>query len=273
MNDTPTQVSFTLIGPGRAGGAVALAAIRAGHRLVGVQPGPSGRIPPELNAPRLNASDPLPPSDLLLVAVRDDAIRRVAENLARRIAPGTVQVVAHLSGARPVADLEPAGIPHGSLHPLQSLPDPGRGAEALAGAWAAVTASGTEAADLLAGFARSLGMRPFGLSDDAKPAYHAAAAAAANFVVTSLGLAADLLASVDLPFEMLGPLVETVVANVFEMGPDGALTGPIARGDVGTVSAQVAAADHAGAGEVFRLLARATAVRAGRIPEMWEVLA
>ncbi|GIU92108.1 MAG: NAD-dependent glycerol-3-phosphate dehydrogenase [Acidimicrobiia bacterium] len=260
--------TLVVVGPGRAGGSVALAAQEAGYRLAGVVPGPSGRVP--FPAPSIRVDQPIPDCDLLVVAVRDDQIRPVAERLGSRI--GRVGMAVHLSGSRPISDLASLGVPHGSFHPLQTLPDPVRGARSLAGAWAGVTGSDGDVTAALERFAGDLGMKPFHLDDAAKPAYHAAAAAGSNFVVAALGLAAALFRTAGLDFEVLAPLTRTVVDNVFELGPEAALTGPVARGDWGTVAAQVAAADRAGVGDQFRLLVRVTAGLAGLTAEAEAVL-
>jgi predicted short-subunit dehydrogenase-like oxidoreductase (DUF2520 family) len=147
----------------------------------------------------------------------------------------------HLSGLTPVSALAPlaaSGCRTGSFHPLQTLPNPEVGAARLSGAWVAVTAE-EPLRTTLHGFARSLGAHPFDLADGAKALYHAGAAAAANFLLLALTMASDLLGAADVPFAAARPLVEAVVANAFELGPRPALTGPVARGDVGTVAAQL----------------------------------
>lgn len=263
------QLRLLVAGPGRAGGAFLLAAAGAGHDLVGVvsRRRDVGASP----VFDLAGDDPLPRADLLVLAVRDDAIRPVARQLAPRAA--AVGTVCHLSGFTSVDALSPFGSRIGSLHPLQSLPDPERGARALVGAWAAITAFEEEVAELLAGFARSLGMRPFPLEDEAKAAYHAGAASASNFVVTVLGVAADLLAAAGVPLRAARPLTESAVADVYDRGFAAALTGPIARGDVGTVRGQLAAARAVseGLGREYALLVRATARHAGR-PDVAEAV-
>lgn len=253
-------MDLLVIGMGRAGGSLARAATAAGHRLVGVL----NRSPVD-DYDLLDWNGPFPSADLALITVTDAAIPEVASRLADYWAPATP--VVHVSGFTPVAALEAlaaAGAATGSFHPLQTLPDPERGAEALAGAHAAITATGP-LQDLLEQFALSLGMHPFFLADEAKPLYHAAAAAASNYVVEALGVAADLLAAAGVDPGVMQPLTRQVVENVFAVGADAALTGPIARGDIGTVAGQVEAADSVGVGvgRQFRLLAAATALRAG----------
>ncbi len=75
--------------------------------------------------------------------------------------------------------------------------------------------------------------------------YHAAAAAASNYVIAALDLAGALVASASVPFEALVPLVRTAVDNAFSLGPATALTGPIARGDWDTVRGQFEAVARA----------------------------
>lgn len=250
---------IVLVGPGRAGLSILTAAIHAGHHPVGVLARNLSRVPASL--PTLSWDQQLPECDLLLLAVRDDAIAAVAERLAPHSSP--VGAACHLSGFARVEALAPLGERIGCLHPLQTLPDPEVGWRQLAGAWAAVTSPHPQVAELLGGFAASLGMRPFPLADDAKPAYHAAAAAASNFLVAALAVAHQLFGAAGVSPEVARPLSEAIVDNVYRLGAEAALTGPIARGDVGTVAGQLAAADAAGVGASYRWMARATAAVAG----------
>ena len=251
-----------IAGPGRAGGAIALAARRAGHEITGVL----ARSDQSRYGPLLDWSASLPSADLLLVAVRDDSIPEVVERLAPLA--GGIAVVAHLSGFLPIASLQPfheAGSAVGGFHPLQSLPDPDAGSEALAGAYVGV--GGDELAiDVLTDLADTMGMEPFRLEDRSRPAYHAAAAAASNFVVTSLAVAGDLFDAAGIDPKVSRPLVEQAVRNVYELGTARALTGPIARGDTDTVIGHLTAANDVSdrVGRQFRLMAEATTLRAGR---------
>ena len=260
-------MDLTLVGPGRAGLALALAAIGAGHRVVGVlgrDPAGTERAGERLDADPLSWDSDLPRTDLLVVAVRDDAIGEVAGRLAGRAA--AVDGAVHLSGLTPVSVLEPLDGPAlGSLHPLQTLPTPEAGAARLAGAWIAVTSDDNALADRLFAFAASLGAHPFELEDAAKPLYHAAAAAAANFTLAALSVSRELFSAAGVDFAAAHPLVTAVIENAISMGPAEALTGPVARGDVGTVRSQLAAvreaAPHLAAD--FAAMVRATARVAG----------
>jgi predicted short-subunit dehydrogenase-like oxidoreductase (DUF2520 family) len=259
---------IVIVGPGRAGGAIALGAIAAGHQLVGVVTGPSGQVPAGIDGVRLPPGSPVPPCDLLVLAVRDDAIADVASTL---VVP-EAGIVCHLSGFTSVAVLErftATGSAIGSIHPLQSLLDAERGAEALRGSFAAVTADDSTAVTL-SSFVRSIGMRPFRLDDGDKAAHHAAAASASNFVVAALAIAAELAAETGVPFEAYASLTRAVVDNAYDMGPAQALTGPVARGDIGTVAGQMRAARAVSDDLAARYAAmvEATARMAGRWDDM-----
>ena len=163
--------------------------------------------------------------ELALLCVPDTAIRDVARSLT----PGQGRWVAHVSGATPLAALDPHERRF-SLHPLQTFTR-ARGPEQLDGAWAAVTAESDEARELGFELAGLLGLQPFELADTDRPLYHAGAAVASNYLVTLHEAAAALLAAAAAPPEALEPLMRRTIENGFE------LTGPIERGDWATVEA------------------------------------
>ncbi len=254
---------LNIIGAGRAGGSIALAATAAGHEVVGVV-SPTGKT--EFGPPASYRD--LPGADLLLICVPDEKIESVVDDL---VGNRLDQVIAHISGFMPTTVLSRLASDSsvGGFHPLQTLPDPVVGSTSLAGAFVGI--EGDELAfDTLTHFGLSLGMQPFRLSDQVRPLYHAAAAAAANFVVTALATSADLLDAADIEAGVTRPLVDQVVRNVFEVGARAALTGPIARGDTETVIGHLVAAHQVSdsVGEQFRLLAEATAILAGRYSEV-----
>jgi predicted short-subunit dehydrogenase-like oxidoreductase (DUF2520 family) len=260
---------LVMVGPGRAGGSLALAASAAGHRLVGVL-ARSNEFARRHLIHELSWESPLPEADLLVVSVRDDAIPEVAERLAGLST--SIPSAVHLSGftsIKALAPLSQSGMTVGSFHPLQTLPNPETGSEALAGAWVAVTAE-EPLRSVLHGFASDLSMHPIDLDDGSKPAYHAGASAASNFLVTALAIAHDLFASAGVPLAAVEALSRQVLTNAYGLGPAAALTGPIARGDLATVAGHLAAAERVSdsVGREFRLMAEATAIRAGtRLPE------
>jgi len=251
---------------------LAIAARAAGHSVETVA-GPSGAIPPELAETRVNQVSRLSPCDLLLLGTPDDVIEETALRLASD--PPPAGVAAHLSGFASLARLEAleqAGLEVGCLHPLQTLPSPQRGAAALSGSTAAITARSEKAAALLRSFAQSLGVSSFCLEDRFKPLYHAGAATVALGVATALGVAADLFEAAGVSFSQSRGLATRVLENCFEMGPDHALTGPAVRGDQGTIAGQLRAAEAVSPelAHQYRLLGRTAAHRAGRRGESFE---
>jgi predicted short-subunit dehydrogenase-like oxidoreductase (DUF2520 family) len=186
------------------------------------------------------------PADLVLLCVPDAAIPEVA----RAIPVGPW--VAHVSGATTLAALDPHARRF-SVHPLQTLTRE-RGAEQLDWAWAAVTAETDEAEQQATWLAETLGLRPFPLADADKPLYHAAAVIAGNYLVTLYRTAAQLFDQVGVPPEALVPLMERTIQNGF------VLTGPIARGDWGTVELHLRTLEERApeVAPLYRALAEAT---------------
>ena len=197
-----------VIGTGRVGSAVAA---RLSERGVAVRSG------------RTVSGEP----ELVLLCVPDSAIADVARGLT--LGP----FVAHVSGATPLAALEPH-VRRFSVHPLQTFTR-SRGPEQLDGAWAAVTAETDEARAVALWLAETLGLRPFELDDSARTLYHAGAVFVSNYLVTLQRAASLLFECAGAPPEALLPLMRRTIENDFE------LTGPISRGDWATVEAHRAA--------------------------------
>jgi predicted short-subunit dehydrogenase-like oxidoreductase (DUF2520 family) len=233
-----TQRAFALVGPGRAGTTLALAMAARGWTPIAV----SGRAPDSLSvlraaelldAPARDIALAATGADLVLIATPDAAIADAAAEVAPSLRAGAL--VVHLSGACTLDELHKLRVARpdvelGSLHPLQSLPSSDVGVARLPGSWCAV--DGPAEVELLA---ISLGMRPFRVSDADRVTYHAAATVASNHLVALLGQAARLAHAAGVPPAALFPLVRATLENVETLGPEAALTGPVARGDVDTV--------------------------------------
>ncbi len=218
---TPQRIS--LVGPGRVGRALAAALTQARFGVAG----PFGR------------GETVPKADAVLLCVPDAELHAAAE-----AASGAAPLVGHTSGASPLSVLAPAGSEHFSLHPLQTFSGDESPRHFL-GAGCAVAGSSPAALDTAREIALTLGMIPFELADDRRAAYHAAASIASNFLVT-LEHAAERVAggaglAPDQARTLLAPLVRSTVENWERLGPDRALTGPVARGDRETVIHQRAA--------------------------------
>jgi predicted short-subunit dehydrogenase-like oxidoreductase (DUF2520 family) len=195
-----------------------------------------------------------PDAELVLLCVPDRAIDEVAADIP--VGPW----VAHVSGATPLAALDPH-VRRFGLHPLQTF-SKSLGPEQFDGAWGAVTGESDEARAVGRWLAETLGLRPFDLDDDARAAYHAGASMASNYLVTLRAAAGSLLEAAGAPPGALDPLIRGVADTGFE------LTGPIARGDWETVERHVAVirAERPELEELYLVLAAATARLAGRDP-------
>ncbi len=136
--------------------------------------------------------------------------------------------VGHCSGATTLDVLAPHEC--FSLHPLMTVPADAP-ADVLTGAGAAVAGSTPRALALARGLAELLAMQPIEIAEADRAAYHAAACIASNFLVTLEGAAERVAATAGLSRELLVPLVRATVENWAALGPEAALTGPVARGD------------------------------------------
>ena len=216
-SDTPACARLAIVGRGRVGTALAAAFERAGY---------------EVSGPLARGADG-DGSDAVLLCVPDGEISRAAAH----IAPG--RLVGHCSGATGLGVLEPHEA--FSLHPLMTVT--AQGAD-FAGAGAAIAGTTPRALALARELARALGMLPVEIAEADRPAYHAAASIASNFLITLEAAAERIGAAVGLDREQLVPLVRATVENWSRLGPERALTGPVARGDEATVARQRAAVDE-----------------------------
>ncbi|MGO8684888.1 MAG: Rossmann-like and DUF2520 domain-containing protein [Thermoleophilia bacterium] len=284
MNELPTTLRYCVVGPGRLGSTLlaALPAVGCVVSSVGVR---EGAARPQAKPPRLPLKDAIARTDVLWLAVPDDAIHAVAENAAAilRAAPPrpalTPLYALHSSGLGSLALLEPlraAGAQVLCIHPLQTFAGDTvttRGAALLQDVPAAVTASDERASEFGEALAQALGMRPFRLADEAKPLYHLAATLACNLFVALEGEASKLMDEATHGHDglaILGPLLQTTLTNLRATGPAQALTGPVARGDVGTVRSHLELLDARSArlSAAYRSLSRtALALAAPRLDD------
>lgn len=206
-----------------------------------------------------------------MLAVGDDQIAPVCAQLAQAHAlDGTV--VFHCSGAKASSELQAAahaGAFTASVHPVRSFADPGAVAAGFAGTFCGIEGDARALAPLTLAF-EAIGARLVPIDAAAKTVYHAASVFASNYLVTVLDAALRAYQAAGVPEavarELARPLATETLANVFRMGPETALSGPIARGDHATVERQQRAvgAWDAATGELYAALADATAALARR---------
>lgn len=192
-------------------------------------------------------------ANTIIVAVREEQIDEVAADLVHersagargRVASGTV--VLHTSGsAEPesMPILAGAGLSCGTFHPLVPFADPDRAPELLRRAWIGIDGS-EQAKATSRRLAGHVGARTLDIPAGGKAAYHAAAVMASNFPVILASLAAGLLEDLGIPGrsaqQAVHSLMEGAVSNLADRSPEEALTGPVARGDAGTVMRHLSA--------------------------------
>jgi len=257
-----------IIGAGRVGAVLGAALARAGYpvaAVAAVSAASAERARRLLPQAAIRPPDQVAAAaDLLLLAVPDDALAGLVTGLveAGAIRPG--QLVAHTSGAHGLAVLAPASAIKArplALHPAMTFTGTADDLLRLPGASFGVTAPAAlrrTAKKLVT----ALGGTVEWIDEAARPLYHAALAHGANHLVTLVNEAADRLrdAGVRHPDQVLAPLLSAALANALRLG-DGALTGPVARGDAGTVSKHLAVLPPESAAP-YLALARRTADRA-----------
>lgn len=259
-----------VIGAGRVGSVLGAALRAAGHQVVGAsavseasQERAAALLP---GVPLRDVQDVVAAADVVLLTVPDDVIGPLVAGLAANGAWDGGRVAVHTSGFRGLDVLQPVLDVGGDavvLHPVMTFTGVPSDVDRIVGTPIAVTAS--MGADLLAdALALDLGGEPFRLADKDRATYHAALSHAANHLTTIVAQSAQLLRGVgiDDPATLLRPLLETALENSLQCG-DRALTGPVARGDIGTVAAHLHALQNQPEDirSAYRALASATTKR------------
>lgn len=261
-----------MVGAGRVGAVLGSALRAAGHAVVGasaVSQDSRDRVEALLpGVPVLEVPDVVERAELVLLTVPDDALTELVAGLAATGAWQAGQLVVHTSGRHGWRILDPAvaagGIPL-AVHPAMTFTGTSLDLARLPDCCFGVSAP-PPVLPIAQALVVEMGAEPVVVAEELRPLYHAALAHGANHLVTLVAQAQDVLraAGVDQPARVLGPLLSASLDNVLRRGDD-ALTGPVARGDAGTVAAHLAALRGAGLDDAlitYRGLARTTADRA-----------
>jgi predicted short-subunit dehydrogenase-like oxidoreductase (DUF2520 family) len=267
----PARLAVGVISAGRVGAVLAAALARAGHRVDAVAAvsrrsrDRAERLVPGAHV--LPADEVAAGAELLLLAVPDDALADLVAGLASAGVVRRGTLVAHTSGAHGIEVLAPltavGGLPL-ALHPVMTFSGNEVDLQRLDGACFGVTTV-EPLRPVAEALVIEMGSEPVWIAEELRTTYHAALAFGANNLVTLVAQAADLLnrAGVENPQRMLGPLLGAALDNALRSG-DRALTGPVARGDAGTVAAHLRAigARAPEAVKAYVEMSRLTAVRA-----------
>ncbi len=243
--------NIAILGLGKVGTSVGYLLSKAGYGIVAG----ASRSESSLNRgiaytggkPHLDYSEAALAANCIIITTSDDAICSVCEEIstAGSIKPGAK--VIHMSGAGGLDLLESAknaGAHIACIHPLQSFAD-------IEGAIRNIPGStfGITSADEIKGWCvqtvTDLGGVPFFIADAQKPLYHAAACIASNYLTTIIHMVEKIYQSLGLSHDesirAVWPLVVGTIANIESKGTIQALTGPVARGDVGTIKKHIEA--------------------------------
>ncbi|MGO2534041.1 MULTISPECIES: Rossmann-like and DUF2520 domain-containing protein [Micrococcaceae] len=269
----PGRLGVGIIGAGKVGAVLGAALRSAEHAVVGVHAvSEASRDRADIllpGVPVLEIPEIVRRSELVLLAVPDDALPPLVKGLADagHWQPG--QLVVHTSGRYGTGILAPAqaagAIPL-AIHPAMSFTGMSLDLVRLNECMFGVTAAAM-VLPIAQALVVEMGAESTVIAEEDRGTYHAALAHASNHLVTLAGQSAELLRriGVEAPERVLGPLMRGSLENALASG-EGALTGPVARGDTGTINAHRAAL---AGGEIpsdirdaYLAMGRATAQRA-----------
>ncbi|EWT03572.1 NADH-ubiquinone oxidoreductase [Intrasporangium oryzae NRRL B-24470] len=270
-HERPARFDVGIVGAGRVGAVLGVALARAGHHIRSVSAVSEASLERAATLLPGVPVEPIPEvvagAHLVVLAVPDDALEELVAGLSatRIFTPG--QLVMHTSGAHGIGVFEAAAasqIVPLALHPAMTFTGTALDLDRLHDCCFGVTTI-DQARPLAEALVIEMGGDPVWVPEDERVTYHAALAHGANHLVTLVAQSMQLLeeAGIEEPARVLEPLLTAALANALQRG-DAALTGPVARGDAGTVAGHVAMLRRVAPDirPTYLALARATAQRA-----------
>jgi predicted short-subunit dehydrogenase-like oxidoreductase (DUF2520 family) len=242
--------NFAIIGTGMVGTAIGFLLKKAGYKVIGIAdkfPAALKRALPYTGGKAFRKPwEAVQEADCILITTPDDAISSACKEIA--LCPAIKgKLVFHMSGAGGLDLLEPAkkaGAAVASIHPLQSFSSIDQAIKNIRGSYFGITAD--KKAQLPAkNIVRDLGGIPFFISSDQKPLYHATACFASNYLVSLMNTVESIYQAIGMNAKDAKkaylPLVYGSLKNIENSGSIPSLTGPIARGDFGTIKKHITA--------------------------------
>lgn len=261
--NTPRDAKLVIIGAGRVGISLGILLKRAGYKISAASARTEAsreRAAKWLDCPVTD--DPVQAVEgagCVLIAAPDDSVEEVARRLAESRTLWEGVHVVHTSGSlgtEPLTPVQRAGAWTFAVHPLQSVPDIETGIERIPGSWFGITCD-EDLRDWAEALVTDLQGRPLWVAEEERPAYHLAAVMASNFLVTLAGMVEESPQTDVRPFL---PLMRGTLANIEDLGPAAALTGPVARADATTIALHLAtlASRDPGIEHFYRAISLAT---------------
>ena len=242
--------NFAIIGAGMVGTAIGFLLKKTGYKVIAIADKSPAALKRALQYTGgeafRNPREAVQEADCILITTPDDAISSACQKIA--LCPAIKgKFVFHMSGAGGLDLLESAkkaGAAVASIHPLQSFSSIDQAIQNIPGSYFAITAA-KKAQKPAKNIVRDLGGIPLFISSDQKPLYHAAACFASNYLVSLMNAVESIYQAIGLNEKDAKaaylPLVYGSLKNIEKSGSIHSLTGPIARGDFGTIKKHITA--------------------------------
>ncbi|OGF04877.1 MAG: hypothetical protein A2509_07645 [Candidatus Edwardsbacteria bacterium RIFOXYD12_FULL_50_11] len=261
--------SLAIIGVGKLGSTLALALWQKGYRLSGLSDIDPARVEETARAvnPAVSDSDPSAATrgaEIVILAVPDDSVKAVSDQLASRQALTKGQILCHCSGFLPSSALvanKMLGASIASMHPLASFPRCLSPWDRFKGIYFGIEGDALALAGLRP-LIESLDCSPVDILPSRKNLYHLSSVMASNYLVALMYAAGQMMettvADKGKTEAMLQSLARTVIDSLGENGLENSLSGPIERGDVQTVTGHLEALkkDFPQGAELYKVLGR-----------------
>jgi len=248
MDLTRSPVRVAVIGAGKVGTQIACLLSRSGDVITSVfdiNAEEAARFAQETGASISKiAGEVFASADVILITTPDDAIEDACSQAVTGLDLNGKKVI-HMSGAKGLSPLrcaEEAGADILSIHPIQTFPSFKAARDSLYGSTFGVTCK-EELKDWATKFVSKLGGSVIFVRDEDRVLYHAASVIACNLFVMLESASIEVLKSIGIgegeALRALIPLLRSTLENIAKLGPSRALTGPLSRGDVGTIREHV----------------------------------
>ncbi len=244
------EETFAIVGAGKVGTAVGIALKEAGLRVQALYDIDHRALREAADLFGVEASrspaDAAKSADAIIITTPDDMVEKVCEEVALSKFDIAGKIFIHMSGALTLEALLPAarkGAKTLCIHPIQTFADKKTAARMLKGSVFGITASDESSTNWARNFVEKIGGKSLQIRNEDRVLYHIAAVIASNFLVMIEHAAVSVFEKIgvkrDDALEALIPLVRQTVDNIQRFGVVRALTGPLARGDVGTIKAHL----------------------------------